>query len=174
MDPGHLLFRWFWTALWGASQSSSGEGEISGEGVSPAALLEEAEKQEPYPAALEPLPKREEAQTHEYTFEVTEDEEDLAERVRLWVLDVGPNLPLSFHIVGTQFDTVWPEGGYSVYRGESADGITKGVTGAQVLPLLPAQAGFVELVIREPGSYPIVNHVMSFAELGALGILVAE
>ena len=93
------------------------------------------------------------------------------ERVRFWVLNAGPNQSLSFHVVGTQFDTVWTEGAYSVYRGASTDGITQGVTGAQVLTLLAAQGGFVELVPPEPGHYPFVNHQMSFAEKGASGML---
>lgn len=98
----------------------------------------------------------------------------VGERVRFWVLDVGPNSPFAFHIVGTQFDTTWSEGHYGVYHGESTDGITKGVTGAQVLPLQAAQGGFVELVAPEPGNYPIVNHVMSLAEKGAHGILQVQ
>ncbi|MCT6919206.1 MAG: multicopper oxidase domain-containing protein, partial [Bifidobacteriales bacterium] len=39
------------------------------------------------------------------------------QRVRVWVLDAGPNQPLSFHIVGTQFDTVWTEGHYLIGGG---------------------------------------------------------
>lgn len=93
------------------------------------------------------------------------------ERVRFWVLDAGPNADLSFHVVGPQFDTVWSEGAYSVYHGGSTDGITQGATGAQVLPLLAAQGGFVELVPPEPGHYAIVNHQMSLAEKSAKGIL---
>lgn len=93
------------------------------------------------------------------------------ERVRMWVLDAGPNADLSFHVVGTQFDTVWNEGSYSIYRGTSTDGITQGTTGAQVLPLLAAQGGFVEFVPPEAGHYAIVNHQMSMAEKGAKGVL---
>lgn len=95
----------------------------------------------------------------------------VGDRVRFWVLDVGPNSPLAFHIVGTQFDTWWSEGQYGVYRGRSTDGITEGTTGAQVLPLQAAQGGFVELVAPEAGDYPIVNHVMNLAEKGASGTL---
>ncbi len=98
----------------------------------------------------------------------------VGDRVRFWVLDVGPNSPLAFHIVGTQFDTWWSEGHYGVYHGQSTDGITKGTTGSQVLPLQAAQGGFVELVASEPGNYPIVNHVMSLAEKGASGTLQVE
>ena len=89
------------------------------------------------------------------------------ERVRLWVLDAGPARPLSFHVVGGQFDRVWSEGQWLL--GSAAAPATD--TGAQVLPLLPAQGGFVELVLPEPGRYPFVNHIMTDAERGAHGIL---
>ncbi len=93
------------------------------------------------------------------------------ERVRFWVLDAGPAQPLSFHVVGVQFDTVWTEGAYSVYRGAATDGITRGTTGAQTLPLLAAQGGFVEFVAPEAGRYSFVNHMMPLAEKGASGVL---
>lgn len=85
------------------------------------------------------------------------------ERVRMWVLDAGPDSSLAFHVVGTQFDTVWIEGAYSVRQEAGA--------GAQVLPLLAAQGGFVEFVPPQPGHYAIVNHQMSDAEKGAKAIL---
>lgn len=95
----------------------------------------------------------------------------VGERVRIWLLDVGPNQPLAFHIVGTQFDTVWSEGRYSVYRGESTDGITQGPTAAQVVSLMAAEGAFVEFVPLEAGHYTMVNHIMSLAEAGAHGTL---
>ncbi|MSD90330.1 multicopper oxidase domain-containing protein [Bifidobacterium asteroides] len=93
------------------------------------------------------------------------------QRVRIWVLDAGPNQPLSFHIVGTQFDTVWTEGRFLIGGGLDANSAGASSAGAQVLPLLPAQGGFVELKVDQPGDYSIVNHVMSLAEKGAHGIL---
>ena len=95
------------------------------------------------------------------------------QRVRIWVLDAGPNQPLSFHIVGTQFDTVWTEGRYLIGGGAGGNSAaaSSSSAGAQVLPLLPAQGGFVELKVDQPGDYSIVNHVMSLAEKGAHGIL---
>ena len=87
------------------------------------------------------------------------------ERVRFWVLDAGPSRASSFHVVGGQLDTVWTEGDYSLRPGNRSGG------GAQVLPLLPAQGGFVELELPEPGSYPFVSHVMVDAERGAHGVL---
>jgi nitrite reductase (NO-forming) len=81
----------------------------------------------------------------------------VGERVRVWVLDAGPNRASSFHVVGEQFDRTWSEG-------HASEG------GAQVLPLLPAQGGYVELSFDEPGHYPFVSHVMVDAERGAHGV----
>jgi nitrite reductase (NO-forming) len=86
------------------------------------------------------------------------------ERVRIWVLDAGPNKASSFHVVGGQFDTVFKEGDYTL-----RDGGSTGVGGAQALDLAPAQGGFVELSFPEAGDYPFVTHVMSDAEKGARG-----
>lgn len=89
----------------------------------------------------------------------------VGETVRVWVLDVGPNRPASFHVVGGQFDTVFFEGDYQL-----RDGGSTGTGGSQALALQPAQGGFVELVFPEAGHYPFVSHIMSDAEKGASGI----
>lgn len=86
----------------------------------------------------------------------------VGERVRVWVLDAGPNRATSFHVVGGQFDTVWSEGRYLIDR--TTD------TGSQALALQPAQGGFVELVFPEAGGYPFVSHIMVDAERGAHGV----
>jgi nitrite reductase (NO-forming) len=83
------------------------------------------------------------------------------ERVRVWLLDAGPNRGTSFHVVGAQFDTTYAEGAYLLEHGPG---------GAQSLALAPAQGGFVELVFPEPGRYPFVSHVMLDAERGAHGL----
>ncbi|HEY5978405.1 MAG TPA: multicopper oxidase domain-containing protein [Microlunatus sp.] len=85
----------------------------------------------------------------------------VGERVRIWVLDAGPNRPTSFHVVGGQFDTTYAEGAYLLRRGEG---------GAQSLGLQAAQGGFVELTFPEPGDYPFVSHLMIDAERGAHGM----
>ncbi|OSP35535.1 hypothetical protein B7767_36915 [Streptomyces sp. 13-12-16] len=87
------------------------------------------------------------------------------ERVRIWVLTAGPNVPSAFHVVGGQFDTVFREGAYDLRPGGAERG------GAQVLDLAPASGGFVELTLPEAGDYPFVTHVMSDAERGAHGVL---
>lgn len=83
------------------------------------------------------------------------------ERVRVWVLDAGPNRATSFHVVGGQFDTTYAEGAYLLRGGRG---------GAQSLTLGAAQGGFVELTFPEPGRYPFVSHVMVDAERGAHGV----
>ncbi|MCI1212285.1 multicopper oxidase domain-containing protein [Bifidobacterium tibiigranuli] len=114
------------------------------------------------------------------------------QRIRIWVLNAGPNESWAFHVVGTQFDTVWTEGAYSIRNGfDGSSGVgtgsgtgsnsgesstpsapnESGTSGAQELPLLPAQGGFVEFTPTEPGHYSIVNHEMSLAEKGAHGTL---
>lgn len=89
------------------------------------------------------------------------------ERVRIWVLDAGPNRPSAFHVVGGQFDTVYREGDW-VLR----DGGSTGTGGSQVLALQPAEGGFVELTFPEAGTYSAVSHVMGDAEKGAGGSIV--
>lgn len=86
----------------------------------------------------------------------------VGERVRIWVLDVGPNRPSSFHIVGGQFDTVFFEGDYLL-----RDGGSSGTGGSQALGLQSAQGGFVELTFPEAGHYTALTHIMSDAEKGA-------
>jgi len=88
------------------------------------------------------------------------------ERVRVWVLDAGPNENSAFHIVGTVFDTTWKEGTY-LLRPDARQG------GAQVLDLQPAQGGFVEFTLAEAGLYPIVTHKFANVGKGALGLFQA-
>ena len=91
----------------------------------------------------------------------------VGERVRIWVLDAGPNRATSFHIVGAQFDTVYAEGAW-LLRPPGVGG-SGGSGGSQALGLAAAQGGFVELVFPEAGHYPFVSHVMVDAERGARG-----
>ncbi len=87
------------------------------------------------------------------------------QRIRVWVLDVGPSENSSFHIVGTIFDTTYKEGAYLLRPG--------GQGGSQALDLQPAQGGFVEFDFAVPGLYPFVTHKFSNASKGALGLFQA-
>lgn len=89
----------------------------------------------------------------------------VGERVRIWVLAAGPSRGISFHVVGTQFDTVFKEGAY-LLRPDNAEG-----GGAQALDLASAQGGFVEMVFEEPGRYTFVNHSFVEMERGARGLI---
>jgi nitrite reductase (NO-forming) len=93
----------------------------------------------------------------------------VGERIRVWVLAAGPSRSSSFHVVGTQFDTVYSEGNYLL--GSSAGPAVD--SGAQVLGLHAAQGGFVEFVLPEQGTYPFVTHVMTDMERGAMGLIEA-
>ncbi len=89
----------------------------------------------------------------------------VGEKIRIWLLDAGPNTAGAFHVVGGQFDTVFSEGDYLL-----RDGGSTGTGGSQVFPMQPAQGGFVELTFPEAGNYPFVSHIMSDAEKGAHGV----
>ncbi len=86
--------------------------------------------------------------------------------VRLYVLDVGPSIDSSFHIVGTIFNDVWKEG---VHLAQDNDGNW----GSQAVDLSPAQGAVIELSPQEDGLYPIVTHAFNFPGRGALGLLQA-
>ena len=88
------------------------------------------------------------------------------ERVRIFVLDAGPNIDSSFHIVGTIFDTVTKEGIHLVKGNE-------GSWGSQAVDLSPAQGAIVEFTTAEDGLYPIVTHAFNFVGRGALGLVQA-
>jgi nitrite reductase (NO-forming) len=86
--------------------------------------------------------------------------------VRLFVLDVGPSIDSSFHIVGTIFHEVIEEG---VHLAAGNDGNW----GSQAVDLSPAQGAVIELTTAEDGLYPIVTHAFNFPGRGALGLLQA-
>jgi nitrite reductase (NO-forming) len=86
--------------------------------------------------------------------------------VRIFVLDAGPNIGTSFHIVGTIFNTVIKEG--VALLPSNAGG-----WGSQAVDLAPAQGAIVEFVPAEDGQYVMVDHAFTYATHGALGIVQA-
>ncbi len=88
-------------------------------------------------------------------------------RVRLFVLNAGPNEDSSFHVVGTIFDTVTKEG-IQLVKGNA------GGWGSQAVDLAPAQAAIIEFSPAEPGMYPFVTHAFNFVNHGAIGIFQAR
>ena len=90
------------------------------------------------------------------------------ERVRFWVVAAGPNDGTDFHVVGTQFDTVFKEGAYLLRPGNAEHGAS------QALDLDPAQGGFVETVFPAAGHYTMIDHDMRRGENGATGVIVVS
>jgi nitrite reductase (NO-forming) len=89
------------------------------------------------------------------------------ERIRVWVVDAGPQPAAPFHVIGVQFDTVFKEGAYLLRPGHPEHGA------AQTLDLAPAQGGFVEFALPVAGRYSFIDHAMVGAERGAEGIFDA-
>jgi nitrite reductase (NO-forming) len=84
------------------------------------------------------------------------------ERVRLFVMNVGPSNTSSFHVVGTIFDRVWIDG--------NPDNQFRGM---QTVLLGSSGGAIVEFVIPEAGSYVMVDHHFANASQGAIGIIAA-
>ena len=86
--------------------------------------------------------------------------------VRIFILDAGPNIDSSFHIVGTIFDTV-------IKEGIQLTPDNAGHYGSQAVDLSPAQGAIIEFTTAEDGLYPIVTHAFNFVGRGALGLVKA-
>ena len=85
------------------------------------------------------------------------------ERVRLFVLNVGPSNTSSFHVVGTIFDRAWLEGNPD-----------NQIRGAQTVLLGSSNSAIVEFVVPEPGNYVMVDHHFANASQGAIGLIGAS
>ena len=62
-----------------------------------------------------------------------------------WVMAAGPNRGTSLHVVGSQFDTVYKEGGY-LMRHRSADAFGSRDGHSQALDLAPARGSLENAV----------------------------
>jgi len=85
------------------------------------------------------------------------------ERVRLYVLNVGPSNTSSFHVVGTLFDRVWMDG--------NPDNQFRGM---QTVLLGSSSSAIVEFRIPEAGKYVMVDHHFANASQGAIGVIDAS
>jgi nitrite reductase (NO-forming) len=85
------------------------------------------------------------------------------EPVRIFVVNAGPNIWSSFHVVGTIFDRVLVNGNPK-----------NALVGLQSITIGPGDGAVVEFVLDEPGSYPAVNHGFNAATKGAVAVLQAE
>ena len=89
-----------------------------------------------------------------------------SKKVRMYVLNAGPNEDSSFHVVGTIFSRV-------IKEGIELTPENKGHYGAQAVDLAPAQGAIIEFTTPEDGLYPMVTHAFNFVGKGALGLIKA-
>ena len=84
----------------------------------------------------------------------------VGQRVRLYVVDAGPNLSSAFHIIGGMFAAVYPDG-------DSAHALTD----VSTYPIAAGQGVVFDAIFPHPGKYPIVDHSMRAMTIGAAGAL---
>jgi nitrite reductase (NO-forming) len=87
--------------------------------------------------------------------------------LRMFVLNVGPSIDTSFHVVGGIFHDVIKEG---VHLSAGNDGNW----GSQAVDLAPAQGAVIEMTTAEDGTYALVNHAFNFPGRGAIGLFNAS
>jgi len=81
------------------------------------------------------------------------------ERVRIYVLNAGPSLIQSFHVIGGIFDTVWIE-----------NNPENPLYGIQTWTLPSSGGAAFDIVFPDPGLYPFVTHNFAYTGLGAIGV----
>ncbi len=82
------------------------------------------------------------------------------QRVRLYVVNAGPNLASAFHVIGAIFAAVYPDGDPAHV-----------LTGVSTYTVGPGEGAVFDLTIPQPGKYPFVDHDIRNVLLGAVGIL---
>jgi len=82
------------------------------------------------------------------------------ELVRLWVVNAGPSQTSAFHVIGTIFSAVYPDGNPA-----------NKLTGMQTYSIPPGGGAMFELTIPNEGTYPFVTHSFADASKGAIGVL---
>jgi len=87
----------------------------------------------------------------------------VGELIRIFVVNAGPNIWSSFHVVGTIFDAAYV----------NANPHNKQV-GLQSMTIGPGDGACVEFILDEPGTYAAVNHAFGHAQHGAIALLQAE
>lgn len=84
----------------------------------------------------------------------------VGQRVRIYFLDVGPNLTSAFHVIGAIFDKVYPGGDMS-----------EAISGVSTYNVAPGEGMIFDVIFKQPGEYVFVDHSMRAAFLGAQGII---
>lgn len=82
------------------------------------------------------------------------------ERVRLHMVNAGPSLWSSFHVIGAIFDKVYPDGDP-----------THALSGVSTYSVGPGEGITFDLVIPDAGEYVFVDHSFAHLDKGAAGVL---
>ncbi len=89
---------------------------------------------------------------------------DVGDRVRLFVMNAGPNVRSDFHVVGNIFDRVYPGGN-----------VRQVLEGVQTYMVPTGGGAVMELEFKEgysgEGSYAFVTHAFADANKGAVGVI---
>lgn len=88
----------------------------------------------------------------------------VGDKVRIFFGNAGPNKTSSFHMIGTLFDKVYPNGSLG----------SEPQRGVQTIGVPPGDTAVVEVQLKVPGDYTMVDHAIFRLEKGAAGILHAE
>jgi copper-containing nitrite reductase len=81
------------------------------------------------------------------------------ERIRVYVLNAGPTLVQSFHVIGAIFDRVYVE-----------NNPNNAMEGIQTWTLPSSGGAAFDLIMPDPGLYPFVTHSFAYTGLGAVGV----
>lgn len=88
---------------------------------------------------------------------------EVGKPVRIFVMNAGPNVWSSFHVVGAIFD--------KAYVNANPNNLLQGL---QSITIGPGDGACVEFTVEEPGNYVAVNHAFGHAAQGAIAILSAK
>lgn len=88
----------------------------------------------------------------------------VGETVRIYFGVGGPNFTSSFHVIGEIFDRVY----------SFADVQSPPLRGVQTITVPPGGAAIAEFKVDVPGNYILVDHALSRAERGLVGMLQVE
>lgn len=88
----------------------------------------------------------------------------VGETIRIYFGVGGPNKTSSFHVIGEIFDTVYQLG----------DLTSAPLSNVQTLTVPPGGAAAVDIKLEVPGNYVLVDHALSRAARGLVGVLEVE
>ena len=88
----------------------------------------------------------------------------VGETIRIYFGVGGPNKTSSFHVIGEIFDKAYQLGALT----------SEPLTNVQTITVPPGGATVVEMKLEVPGKYMLVDHALSRATRGLLGILEVE